>query len=255
MMEHWIAITLLLGFLSLDATAVGQFMLSRPVAVGALVGLLTGHPEVGLLVGALVELIWIGEVPVGSHLPADLLILAGVATALAAELVKGGAPPEAAMTFAIGTAIPLAILSTELEGILRRLHVRWAHFAQRMAGSGHFGTFDGVNSLVILGLFLKGLLTAAAALFVAHLAGRLFRLLPDRAVDGLYYAHWLLLALGCSAAIDLMVEKKTSPFLVLSIVTALTAAFFQIPGVWMVSGALLAGFILTLIYAGKGETA
>ena len=37
--------------------------------------------------------------------------------------------------------------------------------------------------------------------------------------------------------------------------TALTAAFFQIPGVFLVSGALLAGFILTLLYAGKGETA
>jgi mannose/fructose/N-acetylgalactosamine-specific phosphotransferase system component IIC len=244
-----------LGFLSLDATAVGQFMFSRPIAVGALVGLLTGNPEMGLQVGALVELIWIGEVPVGSHLPADLLILAGVATALAAQLAQGGAPPQAAMTFAIGTVIPLAILSTEMEGWLRRLHVRWAHFAQRMAGSGHFGTFDGVNGLVILGLFLKGVLMAALALFAAHWVGKLFHLLPARAVDGLYYAHWLLLALGCSAAIDLMVEKKTSPFLVLSIVTALTAAFFQIPGIFLVSGALLAGFILTLIYAGKGEAA
>jgi PTS system mannose-specific IIC component len=255
MMESWIPIALLLGLLSLDATAAGQFMFSRPITVGALVGLLTGSPELGLQIGALVELIWIGEVPVGSHLPADLLVLSGVSTVLAAELVKGGAPLESAVTFAIGTVIPLAVASTRLEVFLRRLHVRWVHFAQRMAGSGHFTAFDWVNGFVLLGLFLKGTLTAAAALFLAHLAGGAFQALPARAVEGLYYAHWLLLALGCSAAIDLMVEKKTSPFLVLSIATALTAAFFQIPGIWMVSGALLAGFVLTVIYAGKAETA
>lgn len=255
MMEHWFQISLLLAFLSLDATAVGQFMVSRPIVSGPLVGLLTGHPILGLQMGALIELIWIGEVAVGAHLPMDLLMLAGVAVAFAGELTAQGADPEAAMTFAIGAAIPLAALSTELEVLLRKLHVRWVHFAQRMAGSGHFKTFESVNSFVLAGLFLKGFFVAALSLSVIHFGAPFFGMLSDTVKEGLRYAHWLLLALGCSAAIDLLVEKKTSLFLVLSIVTVMTSAFFEIQGVWLVSAALLAGFILTLFYAGKGETA
>ncbi len=255
MMDHWFQISLLLAFLSLDATAVGQFMVSRPIVVGPLVGLLTGQPSLGLQMGALIELIWIGEVAVGAHLPMDLLMLTGVSVAFAGELCTRSVDPESAMTFAIGAAIPLAALSTELEMVLRKLHVRWIHFAQRMAGSGHFKTFESVNSFVLLGLFLKGFLTAALSLGLIHLGAPFFGMLSDTVREGLKYAHWLLLALGCSAAIDLMVEKKTSLFLVLSIVAVMTAAFFEIQGAWLVSGALLAGFILTLFYAGKGETA
>ena len=75
MMPYWLPLSLLLGLLSLDVTAIGQFMVSRPIVVGPLVGLVTGHPELGLTLGALTELLWIADVPVGSHLPMDLCML------------------------------------------------------------------------------------------------------------------------------------------------------------------------------------
>lgn len=255
MMPEWLPVSFLLAVLSLDATAVGQFMLSRPIAVGPLVGFLTGHPDLGLEMGALIELIWIGDVPVGAHLPLDLMMLTGVAVAFASELSAGKVPPEAAMTFAIGVAIPLSMLSTETETLLRKFHVRWVHFAQRMALGGHFRTFEWVNTFVLVELFLKGFLVAAVSLTLAHFSSRFFAMLSSRVIEGLYYAHWLLLALGCSAVIDLLVEKKTMIYLVLSITAVMTlAAFSQVQGVILVAMTLVAGFILALFFAGKGET-
>ena len=37
----------------------------------------------------MIELIWIGDVPVGAHLPLDLTVLTGVAVAFACELSGG----------------------------------------------------------------------------------------------------------------------------------------------------------------------
>lgn len=69
--------------LGLDRTAVGQFMISRPIVAGPLTGLLLGDPLVGLQVGALVELLWIGRLPVGAAIPPDDTQVAVASTVLA----------------------------------------------------------------------------------------------------------------------------------------------------------------------------
>ena len=255
MMDHWLPISLLMAVISLDVSAVGQFMLSRPLVIGPLVGWIAGHPGIGLEMGAVIELIWIGDVPVGAHLPLDLSILTGTAVAFACELSSPQYPPEAVMTYALGIAIPLAALGTEIEVVLRKFHVRWLHFAQRMALGNHFRSFESVNYLVLAELFLKGLLVAVFSLTVAHWSAQVFHLLSGRVIEGLYYAHWLLLALGCSAVIDLLVEKKTAVYLVLTILALMTFAVSlpQVPEVYMVSFALFGGFLLTLFHMGRGE--
>lgn len=259
MMPHWFPVALLMAFLSLDETAVGQFMLSRPIVTGPLVGWLIGRPDIGLEMGALIELIWIGDVPVGAHLPLDLMMLSGVSVALACELAHNS-NPEAAMTYALGIAIPLAALSTEIEVALRKFHIRWLHFAQRMAFSGHLKTFEWLNTFVLAEQWLKGFLVAAAGLTLAHVSSGLFyllgSLLDGKVIEGFYYAHWLLLALGCSAVIDLLVEKKTAVYLVLTIVTMMGLAVFSpLQGVHLVAIALIGGFVLALFFVGKGEAA
>jgi mannose/fructose/N-acetylgalactosamine-specific phosphotransferase system component IIC len=259
MMEHWFYIALMIAFLSLDETAVGQFMVSRPIVTGPLVGWLIGRADIGLEMGALIELIWIGDLPVGAHLPLDLTMLTGTSVALACELVKGQSP-EAVMTYALGIAIPLAILSTEAEVTLRKFHVRWLHFAQRMAFNSHFKTFEWINFFVLIEQLLKGFCVSAACLMIAHFSGGFYvllgGLLDGKVIEGFYYAHWLLLALGCSAVIDLLVEKKTAIYLILSIVSIMTLAVLSpLPGVYLVAISLFAGFIITLFYVGKGEPA
>src|ERR1035438_4041453 len=175
MMDHWFPIALLMAFLGLDETAVGQFMVSRPIVAGPLVGWILGRPDIGLELGALVELIWIGDLPVGAHLPLDLMTLTSVSVALACELVKGQSP-EAVMTYALGVAIPLAALSTEVEITMRKFHVHWLHFAQRMAFNAHFQTFEWVNFLVLTEQLLKGFLMATAFLTLAHLSAGFYAL-------------------------------------------------------------------------------
>src|SRR6185503_8489273 len=57
--------SLLGGLLALDATAVGQFMVSRPLAAGLLAGWLAGDPVAGFLVGVILEIYLLVAFPVG----------------------------------------------------------------------------------------------------------------------------------------------------------------------------------------------
>ncbi|MDE2291208.1 MAG: PTS sugar transporter subunit IIC, partial [Elusimicrobia bacterium] len=52
-----------------DAVLVGQWLISRPVVVGPLVGWLLGDLAAGLVLGALVEAFCLEELPVGSVVP------------------------------------------------------------------------------------------------------------------------------------------------------------------------------------------
>ena len=59
-------LSLLGGLLALDATSLGQFMLSRPLIAAGLAGMIAGNPEGGIVVGVLLEAIHLAVLPVGA---------------------------------------------------------------------------------------------------------------------------------------------------------------------------------------------
>ena len=58
-------------------------MVFRPIVVGPLVGLVLGDVKMGILCGATLETVFMGAIQVGSAVPPDPMIGAGVGTALA----------------------------------------------------------------------------------------------------------------------------------------------------------------------------
>ena len=100
------------GLLALDATSVGQFMVSRPLVAGALAGWWLGDSAVGLEIGAMLELFHLAGVPAGGTRvpesgPASVVavavsISAGGLAGLALGLVAGLAVSEiGAMTVGV----------------------------------------------------------------------------------------------------------------------------------------------------------
>lgn len=59
------------GGLWLDKWAFGRFGLSRPVVSCGLLGFGFGEPEIGLLLGAGIELVWLGSLPLGGRIAPD----------------------------------------------------------------------------------------------------------------------------------------------------------------------------------------
>lgn len=62
----WLLLALLGGVTALDATSLGQFMLSRPLVAAALAGWVVGAPAQGIAVGVVLEALHLGVLPVGA---------------------------------------------------------------------------------------------------------------------------------------------------------------------------------------------
>ena len=63
-----IIISFIGAILSLDRI-LAQTMISRPIGSGAIVGLVLNNFNVGLMAGAIIELLWIDESPLGTSVP------------------------------------------------------------------------------------------------------------------------------------------------------------------------------------------
>ena len=81
------------GVLALDATAAGQFMVSRPLVAGVLSGWILGDPATGLLLGALLELYLLVSFPSGGSSFPEGATATVVAVATALSLPGPGAVP------------------------------------------------------------------------------------------------------------------------------------------------------------------
>jgi PTS system mannose-specific IIC component len=93
-----------------------QVMISRPIVVAPIIGLLLNNPYAGLIIGALVELFWIDRIPVGTYIPPNDTIVAVLATAIAvlAGQNLGGTTREL-IALAILLAVPFGMLAKKME--------------------------------------------------------------------------------------------------------------------------------------------
>jgi len=79
-------VSLLVG---LDRTAVLQLLISRPIVAAPLTGWVLGDFYLGLQAGTLLELLWLGRLPVGAAIPPDDTQIAVGGTALALAMGAG----------------------------------------------------------------------------------------------------------------------------------------------------------------------
>lgn len=111
----------------LDRVALVQVMISRPLVAAPLTGWLLGNPLTGLEIGMLLELLWLGRLPVGAAIPPDDTQVAVGATVLA--LTIGPLLGMKGMPFvilAVLIAIPLGKFGQVFDRLARHLNNRLA---------------------------------------------------------------------------------------------------------------------------------
>jgi len=162
------------SLLNLDRTAWGQFMISRPIITAPLVGLACGDAAIGLFIGALIELLWINELPVGTAIPSDDTLCAAIATGVVATL---GTSLKLNKTTDIGSLIflvlaimvPLAQQSRKIDAMIRSYNETILVDMETRLLVGNPGQ--------AVSLHLKGLLHFLACNFVTILVTSMFMLL------------------------------------------------------------------------------
>ncbi|OGR89291.1 MAG: hypothetical protein A2992_02670 [Elusimicrobia bacterium RIFCSPLOWO2_01_FULL_59_12] len=107
------------GLISLDITGCGPWMVSQPLAAGPLFGWVMGQVKVGVVIGGIVQLIWMDISPVGVGIPFDVTAVTLLAVYWASL------QPDcslAHMMLALAAAVPLGYLFCAMDSYARRLN-------------------------------------------------------------------------------------------------------------------------------------
>lgn len=136
--------------LGLDRVAVLQCMISRPLVAAPLTGWLLGVPLAGFEAGILLELLWLGRLPVGAVVPPDDTQVAIGATCLALTLEKLlGLHGMPAVILCVLVAIPLGKLGQYADIRARQAN---NHLAQMAAVAAVAGDARRIERLHLRGL-------------------------------------------------------------------------------------------------------
>ncbi len=150
MIETVILLSVLGAFLSMDITMFGQFMISRPIFAGPLIGYILGDIQTGFWLGMIVEMMWINTVPLGSSIPVDLTMMTVLSVSWTCLHFKGS---QDGAIFALAMAIPFAYLYREIDIGGRNFNTKIMHWIEKGLEQGKeyrisLGLYSG------LGLFL-----------------------------------------------------------------------------------------------------
>jgi len=206
----------------LDRTAAFQLMLSRPIVAGPLTGMVLGQQMLGLQVGLLVELLWLGRLPVGASIPPDDTQLAIGATFLATSMLPSGESQTVLVLFSLIISMPLAKCGQVFDRFARRANDTVSRQAERQAQAGNLRAIGRLH-LVGLGHFaLASLLT----FLVVVVAGSLLGLILLPLAKGLLQAPapWMQLLFPLVGAAMLLAAINVSRVMTLFGASFLSAA-------------------------------
>lgn len=207
-----LSVGLVLAVLWFIEKQAGTPMVIRPIVVSPLVGLVLGDVTAGVVMGASLELIFMGAIQIGGSIPPDVLVGAGLGTAFAILSNQG---PE----IAVALGLPISILAQSIKALIFIIRSGMMNNALHMAERNNIG---GMKALNMGGLLLQCLMYFAVA-FVAILFGSeaisaFLQSIPPSIMTALTNIGRLLPAVGFALLLQPMMTAKNAIYFVLGFV-------------------------------------
>ena len=124
----------------------GYFMISRPIFAGPLIGLIMGDFVTGLTVGASVELMFMGVLPIGGSIPPNAQIAGIISTIYAIQ--------SGSVELGITLALPIGILAQFLIMIAWNINIYISHMADKEIELGNTKKIEKLHLTGILVFFV-----------------------------------------------------------------------------------------------------
>lgn len=193
-MSEILLIALLAGVLSLDTTAFGQFMVSRPIVSASIIGYMLGNVYAGVWIGITIELIWIAALPMGAAIPLDTTAIAVLSMCWGLAIHPYD---SAALILALALAVGASVIFVRADIFVRYLNVKIMRWVEA-------GIKDGKEDRIDMGIY-AGLALFFLKAFVLYLLliypGReivkfVYYYLDEKMLEGFRIAWFLLPVLG-----------------------------------------------------------
>lgn len=208
MLQSAILVAIWAGICSLDDKG-PQFGLRRPLPCGAVVGLLLGDLGQGLVIGATLELMWMGVGNVGAYSSPDVVSGAVVGTAMG--ILTGGG-----VAAGVTIAVPASILCQQLLVLWNTAASFIIHQADRAAENGDFSKIKFIQYEGVPFLFLIRAVPVFMAIYLGSDAvENILNALPDSIINGLSTASSMIPAVGIAMLLTMMLKGRMWVFVLL----------------------------------------
>lgn len=211
-------------------------MTDRPIVIGPAVGLVLGDPVTGTLIGAQLEVIYLGVVSVGGAQATDAMYATAMAAALA---IMTGMPSEAA----IAIAIPLGFIGLFLLQVTRLFFAAMCPTLDRLAVNDREKAYCTVYIVEMLVGYALAPITVFIALSAGAQATQAFiDSLPTFIMTGMQAAGGMLPALGLGILMSMIWDNRMAVYFMLGFACVI---YLNLP---MVGLAIVAAFLTLVDY-------
>ncbi|MCG2768442.1 MAG: PTS sugar transporter subunit IIC [Chloroflexota bacterium] len=195
--------------------ATGFMVWNRPFIAGTIVGLILGDPMKGMLVGATINLVYLGWISAGGSAPADIGFAGVIGTTVA---ITGNLTAEEALAI----AVPVGLLGAYLGTFVMTLCSVFPQWADQYAEEGNTKGVALVNMLPrqVLLFPLRVIPIFLVVMYGGDAVAGLLSALPQGAINGLNVAGAMLPAVGVGMLLMYMGRKKLLPFFFLGYLLA-----------------------------------
>lgn len=186
------------GFCALDD--IGTQMLRRPLLIAPVVGLIMGNLQAGLMIGATLEVMWMGVGNVGAYSAPDMISGTCIGTALG--IASGGTE------VAVALAVPTSILAQQLLVIYKTGIVALNPIAEKAAESGDFSKIFRLNYIpMVIAFLIRAVPTFIAIYLGAGVIDTIVAALPANIMGGLKVAGSVIPSVGIGLLMLMMIKK------------------------------------------------
>lgn len=219
-MELQIILITLIAFIGYSEDFLGTTLISRPIVLGPLVGLILGHFTAGIVTGATLELVFIGVMSIGAAIPPDVISAGVLGTAFS---IMAGQGPAVALALAVPISMLAQLIITGIN-IVRAVFLR---FFDAAAEKGDYKKIQWLHFLTFLiRPVLMGLIVFFSLQFGSDAMKNILSAIPDWVNNGLNAVGNLLPALGVALLMSLMLKRNVIVYYFLGFVLA---AYLKLP--------------------------
>jgi PTS system mannose-specific IIC component len=155
----------------------GWNMIGRPLVAGLIVGIILGDVRNGVIAGAMVQALFIGQITPGGAMPADVNWAAYIGIPLA--LAAGGTGEQA-----VALSVPLSMLGLGLFNFIMTINAYFPHMGDRAAERGDGA---GIHRATYLAAVPSFILRGGSAMIICYLGTPVAEMLINNMPAGMLH--------------------------------------------------------------------
>jgi PTS system mannose-specific IIC component len=244
-----ILLVFIVSFLAGMEGILDEWEFHQPLVACTLIGIVTGHPTEGIMLGGSLQMIALGWANIGAAVAPDAALASVASAILMALALNGNQDPTTAISTSIALAIPLSVAGLFLTMLCRTIAIPMVH---AMDSAAERADFRAIDTWQVLAICLQGVriaIPATALCFIpVEAVTAVLSAMPAWLSGGMQVGGGMVAAVGYAMVINMMATKETWPFFALGFVLA------ALSGLTLIALGVI-GLSLALIYLGLKELA